>query len=105
MAVPAEIIEWEYQMTQRTVLDEKVDHTQRDVADLKADVKRLDAKVDTKVDALSASLTEHRIETEKSFGKLRVEMRDYHWSQIVWLVGAVIAAVGAAFTIAKYFLP
>jgi chromosome segregation ATPase len=54
------------------VLRSDVNHIQEDVTDLKTDMKRIDAKVD----AVGASLTEHRIETEKSFAKVREDMKD-----------------------------
>jgi len=42
------------------------------VADLKLDVRRLDAKVD----ALGGELTAHRVETVQALGNLRAEMRE-----------------------------
>ena len=59
-------------MHEQTVLEANVKHLQEDVTGLKADFKRMD----TKIDAIGASLTEHRLETERSFGKLREEMKD-----------------------------
>lgn len=142
-------------MSERTALDEKADNIQRDVADLAAECQpefqriddkfhridekfeRIDEKVDTKVgelstglSALNASLAEHRIETEKSFGKLReadgelrremiagfaalrLELRDAierlrrdRLGQIGWMVTTAITAVGVAFTVARFFVP
>jgi hypothetical protein len=81
MSVPARKIELEHKMNERSALHEKVDHIQSDVTELKADVKRIEARldhkidaVDEKVDAVAASLAEHRIETERSFGKVREEI-------------------------------
>jgi chromosome segregation ATPase len=86
MALAARKIEAEFQMQEPTGLEKKVDRVQEDVAVLKADVKVLQSdvdhlkkdvtRIDAKVDAIGASLTEHRLETEKSIGNLRVEMRD-----------------------------
>jgi hypothetical protein len=130
MAAAARKIEMEPQMNERTVLDEKVDHIQKDVTDLKTDVR-----------AVIAGLAEHRLETEKSFGKLREEMRESfaavrtemasaigavrndmtaaigglrlemrdsfaklrssQSAQIAWMVSTVIAAIGAACAVAK----
>jgi|GEM_PF-2171860 len=59
-------------MAERTIYDEKIEHIERDVTELKADVRRIDAKVD----AVQASLTEHRIETKEAIGTLRIEMKD-----------------------------
>ncbi len=121
MSMPARRIEWEPAMNERTTLDEKVEHIQNDVTDLKADVKRIDA-----------SLTEHRVETQKSlatlrdetkgaiatlrgemkdgFAAVRGEMRDgfaefrrHRNGQIAWMIGTVIAAVGAACAVARLF--
>jgi Skp family chaperone for outer membrane proteins len=96
MAVPARKIQVGFPVNERTALEEKVDHIQSDVAGLRTDVKRieakldsktdaldakldsktaaLDAKFDSKTDALMAELTKHRIETERSFAKLREDM-------------------------------
>jgi hypothetical protein len=170
MSFPARKIEMEHKMYERTALDEKVDHIQSDVTELKADVKRLEAKVDEKfgtlsskmdekigaldskvdekfgtlssrmdekigaldskldgkvdglnarVDAVTASLADHRVETEKSFGqvrdeigKVRLEMRDAFAQfrrdrtvQIAWIIGVVIAAVGGASGLERFFAP
>ena len=72
MAETAEKFEVGPQIPERTVIEERGDRVRKEVSDLKADVRRLDEKID----AIRATLTEHRIETEKSFGKLRDEMRD-----------------------------
>jgi hypothetical protein len=81
MSVAARKIEVEHKMNQRSALDEKVDHIQSDLTELKADVKRIEVRLDgrvdaveEKVDAVAASLAEHRVETEKSFGKVREEI-------------------------------
>jgi chromosome segregation ATPase len=131
MAMAARKIESELQMQESTGLEKKVDRVQEDVAAVKADVKALQSdvdhlkadtkRVDAKVDAIGSSLTEHRIETEKSLAKvreeigalrndvtaaigaLRVEMRDFRSAQAVMLVGVLLAALGAAFTAARYF--
>ena len=70
MPDPARHFETERTMNPRTALDEKVDHIQSDVEELKSDVRELR----TKIDAVSADLAEHRVETERSFGALRAEM-------------------------------
>ena len=117
MAATARKFEVGPQMPERTVIEEKVDRLREDVTDLKADVRRLDGKID----AISESLTEHRLETEKSFGKLRAETKDSIASlraemkdsdaalhsklnaNLAWTVGTVIAATGAFFTAARFF--
>jgi gas vesicle protein len=72
MAATARKFELEPPMHEQTVLEVNVNHLQEDVTGLKADFKRMD----TKIDAIGASLTEHRLETERSIGKLRHEMKD-----------------------------
>ena len=127
MPATARKFELEPKMQERTVLDEKVDRLQEDITGLKADVQRVDAKIDAKFDSLSTSLSEHRLETEKSFAKLRdetkesvsalriemsalrIDMRDTlakclsnRNAQIAWTVSTLIAMAGVTFTIAKY---
>ena len=131
MAATARKFEMEPQMSEHTVLEQKVDRIQEDVSvlkadvtglkedvsDLKADVRRLD----TKIDAVNSGLVAHRLETEKSFGTLRTELtaaigtlrvemkdsfanlRSSHIAQIAWMVSTVIAATGAAVTVAKFY--
>ena len=70
MSATARKFEMEPRMQAQTSLEATVNHIQEDITGLKADVKRLD----TKIDAVSNSLVEHRLETAKSFGKLRDEM-------------------------------
>jgi chromosome segregation ATPase len=98
------------------VLQSDVNHLQEDVTDLKTDMKRMDAKVDAKVDALAASLTEHRIETEKSFAKVREEMKDgfaalkesfeksgdRRFTLIACIVGTVVTTIGTTVAILKF---
>ena len=72
MAATARKFETEPPMHEQTVLEVTVNHLQEDVTGLKASVQRLDGKVDSVI----ASLTEHRLETEKSFGKVRGELKD-----------------------------
>jgi Skp family chaperone for outer membrane proteins len=66
MLVLARKIETEHKMGERTALDEKVDHIQRDVTELKSDVKRVEAKLDEKVGALDAKVDQkfHALETK-----------------------------------------
>ena len=64
--------EREHSVDELGVLEDRLDHVARDVADLKLDVRRLDAKVD----ALGGELTAHRVETVQALGNLRAEMRE-----------------------------
>jgi len=56
-------------MSERTFLEERVDHIQQDLSEVKADVKRIDAKLD----ATNRELALTRVETEKSLGAARAE--------------------------------
>ena len=91
-------------------LDEKIGHLQKDVTEVKADVRRLDAKIDSVSNSLSAQLSEHRLETERAFGKLRMEMKEAlerlgnnRVSHIFWMIGTMITATGVALTAVKVF--
>lgn len=128
MAATARKFETEPPMHTQTGLEVTVNHIQEDVTGLKADVKRLDSKID----AIGGSLTEHRLETEKSFGKLRDEMKDAiaslrvetkesiaalrvemkdsfakfrssQASHLAWAISTLIAAAGVAFTVVRFF--
>jgi hypothetical protein len=72
MAIPLRLIEVELEQPVEdcSVLEGQVAHIERDVAELKVDVRRLD----TKVDAIGNDLAVHRAETERSFGILRADM-------------------------------
>jgi chromosome segregation ATPase len=67
MLVLARKIEMEHKMGERTALDEKVDHIQRDVTELKADVKRVEVKLDEKFGALDAKV-------DQRFGSLDAKL-------------------------------
>ena len=56
-------------MHEQTVLEVHVNHLKESIGALKADFEHMN----TKIDPLSACLTEHRLETERSLGKLRHE--------------------------------
>ena len=109
-------------MSEHAVLEERVDN----LKNVKADVKHLAQKID----AVSASLTEHRLETKDAFaklrdettgaianlrndltasvGELRLEMKGYfdkhrhdRTAMILWMIGTMIGALGVAFTAAR----
>jgi hypothetical protein len=52
-------------MQTHTLLDEKVDHLQKDVTEVKSEVKRLNAE-----------FVEHRLQTELAFSAVRTELKD-----------------------------
>jgi chromosome segregation ATPase len=94
------------------VLQSDVNHLQEDVTDLKTDMKRIDAKVD----AVGANLTEHRIATERSFAKVREEMKDgfaalkesfeksgdRRFTLVACIVGTVVTTIGTTVAILKF---
>lgn len=53
-------------MAERTVLDEKVDHIQSDVSEMKKDIRRLDDKID----AVRREILDVRVK----IGNVRVDM-------------------------------
>jgi phage shock protein A len=58
-----------------TRLESHYEHIQADVADVKADIRRLDQKIDGKFDSLKDSVSELRLATEKSFNNME---RSFH---------------------------
>ena len=86
MSVSARTMATEHTVNQRTALDEKVDHLQSDVDELKSDVKDLRKTIDV----VRTDLAEHRIETEKSFGKVREEIGALR-TEMVKEIGALCA--------------
>ena len=123
MPATARKFELEPKMQERTVLDEKVDHIQRDVAELKADVRRVDAKID----AVSKSQGELRVEMKDAAAALRIEMGALHIqlkdcigalrsemnngfarqssssvARVAWTVGTLISVITAAVSVGKF---
>ena len=88
MAATARKFEVGSQMPERTVIEEKVDRLREDVTDLKADVR-----------TISASLTEHRLETKDAIAALHNKLN----AHLAWTIGTVIAAMGGLFTAARFF--
>jgi flagellar motility protein MotE (MotC chaperone) len=93
MTVPARKFAEDDFMQERTALEERVDHMQRDITELKADFRRLDAKVD----AVKDDLTAHRIETRDAIATLRLDLKVGRWVDRVWwlLMSAALLGVMA----------
>jgi hypothetical protein len=66
MSLPARKLQAEEFMAERTVLDEKVDHIQSDVSEMKKDIRRLDDKID----AVRREILDVRVK----IGNVRVDM-------------------------------
>jgi uncharacterized protein YydD (DUF2326 family) len=77
MAVAARKFERETSMEARVArLEEKTDHIQSDVAEIKADLRKMDAKFDGKIDELKKDVSALRVEMKDSFTKVQGEMKD-----------------------------
>jgi hypothetical protein len=80
-------------------LEAKTDHIQSDVTDLKADARRLDAKIDSKCGALEAKFNE----LKDSMVALHLELKDefaairkQQWIDKVWwllIAGAILGVM------------
>jgi len=57
-------------------LEEKTDHIQSDVTEIKADIRKMDAKFDGKIDALQKDVSALRVEMKDANAKLHAEMKD-----------------------------
>jgi hypothetical protein len=106
MALPTRRIEAEISMDEHTArLEATVNHIQSDVTEMKGDIRRLDAKVETvrsefsaKFDSLNTKVDSHRDESQKSFATLGIEIRnvelrvqkDLHTLQR-WMYGTIAA--------------
>ena len=77
MAVTARKFERDTSMEARVArLEEKTDHIQSDVAEIKADLRKMDAKFDGKIDELKKDVSALRVEMKDSFAKVQGEMKD-----------------------------
>ena len=129
MALTARRIEVENPMDARLArLEERTEHIQRDVAEIKGDIRRTDSRmdafrssVDTKLDTLKDTFNHKsdavRNSLEAKVGALDGRLDDVkdsvtaltekigtsETSMIRWMIGTVIAAVTSAFAIAKFF--
>lgn len=70
MSFPARKLQAEEVMAERTVLEERVEHIQKDVADMKKDLRRLDDKVD----AVRVEVTNVRADLTAAIGAVRTDL-------------------------------
>lgn len=104
MAVPARKFEVEITMQDRIAwLEEKTDHMRSDIADIKTDIRRMDAKFDGKIDALKGNIdtlketvNAHRVETKDAFAKLQVgRALDKVWALLA--IGVLLGVMARGF--------
>jgi peptidoglycan hydrolase CwlO-like protein len=89
MSVPAKKIEVEYPMeAQLARLEERTEHIQKEVSEIKGDIRRLDAKVDGVKDSIT---------------KLAVKIGSMETTMVKWTIGTLIAALTLAFGVSKFF--
>jgi archaellum component FlaC len=111
---------------EHAVLEERVDHIQGEVAELKQAVQRVDAKVDNvhadlnrlrnesgdfkaKVandfgdlkTQMATQFGEVKAEMASQFGELKAQMKALEVSMIRWMIGTMVSATTLAVTIAK----
>ena len=111
MAMPARLFESENPLEERVArLEANVEHIQKDVADMKLDIRRLDNKIDSVKDSVTAlalkmeqsfaavdkSFGAMQVSIEKSFSKLHVARA---FDRVWWLLmsGALLAIMARAF--------
>ena len=90
-------------MAERTVLDERVEHIQNDVTEMKKDIRRLDEKID----AVRADVANLRSEVKESIGEVKTQIASIlgttkasEIALIKWMTGIVLSAIGVASAIA-----
>ena len=104
-------------MAERTVLDERVEHIQNDVAEIKKDVRRLDDKIDAvradvanvrtdltaAIGTVRAELAGLRSEMKESIGEVKTQIalilgttKASENALIKWMTGIVLTAIGVA---------
>jgi len=90
--------------TERTALEERVEHIQSDVTQLKQDVRRLDDKiggVQADVNSLRKELGDFKADVARQFGEVRTLIAQLESKMIRWTIGAIGVASSIAFGLAK----
>jgi hypothetical protein len=93
MAMPALMFELETPLEERVArLEANVEHIQKDVSDMKIDIRRLDDKIDGVKDAVTALA----LNMEKSFAALHAARA---FDRVWWLLmsGALLGVMARAF--------
>jgi uncharacterized coiled-coil protein SlyX len=96
MSLPARKIQAEIYMAEQAVLEERIEHIQKDVAEIKQDIRRVDGKVDQVAKDLAA------VETKltAAIGSVKAELTATLISLVKWMIGSIIAGMGLVCTIA-----
>lgn len=123
MATPAKNLEARGFMQTKTVLEERVDHIQRDVADMKGRIGKLEEKAEAIKDSVAAlrtdltaamaavksDLTKHIHSVETKVGSLqadlnavRAEIKQANLTLVMWMIGTMLALATLAFGIGRY---
>lgn len=90
-------------------LDERTEHIQRDVNQLTVDMRRLDAKIDSKIDAvrdsitsLAEKVTSGDTKASDRIAALEVKLSAVEVSMIKWMIGTATTLTALVFGIAKF---
>jgi peptidoglycan hydrolase CwlO-like protein len=78
--------------SERTVLEERVDHIQRDVTDLKETARR----VDEKVDKVQAELSDFKTKVATDLGDIKAQIKGLEASMIRWMISLFVTSAGVA---------
>ena len=111
MAMPALMFELETPLEERVARHEaNVEHIQKDVSDMKIDIRRLGDKIDSvdqklsaKIDSVKDSVTALAINMEKSFANVEKSFAALHsaraFDRVWWLLmsGALLGVMARAF--------
>jgi len=111
MALPALKSELETPLEERVArLEANVEHIQKDVSDMKIDIRRLNDKIDgvgqklsAKIDSVKDSVTALALRMEKSFAEVEKSLGALHvaraFDRVWWLLmsGALLAVMARAF--------
>jgi predicted nucleic acid-binding Zn-ribbon protein len=97
--------------TEPAVLEERIQHIQSDVAELKQDGRRLDGKIDgvqADVNSLRKELGDFKADVARQFGEVRTliaqleaKMMQMESRMIRWTLGAIALSSSIAFSLAK----